>query len=183
MNADGTHAQIVARSLELHGTPAWAPDGQSIIVAAIVDGAPRLVTVPLDGGSPSSFAEDYAIDPLWSPDGDSIVYSGADIGTTFQVKAVTRTASASPLPNITLSRGSRHLTFMPDRRTLVVLRGEMGHKNLALIDPTTGAERPLTNLSTDFGLRDFDISPDGRHMVLEQVQELSDIILIEPARR
>ena len=72
---------------------------------------------------------------------------------------------------------------MPDGRTLVVLRGEMGHKNLSLIDPTTGAERPLTNLPTDFGLHDFDISPDGRHMVLEQVQELSDIILIELARR
>ena len=53
----------------------------------------------------------------------------------------------------------------------------------SLIDPTTGAERPLTSLSTDFGLRDFEISPDGRHMVLEQVQELSDIILIELARR
>jgi Tol biopolymer transport system component len=183
VNADGTNAQVVARSLELHGTPSWAPDGQSIIVAAIVNGAPRLFTVPLDGGSPSPFAEDYAVDPLWSPDGDSIIYSGPDIGTTFQVRAVTRTASASPLPNITLSRGSRHLTFMPDGRTLVVLRGEMGHKNLSLIDPTTGAERPLTNLSTDFGLRDFDISPDGRHMVLEQVQELSDIILIELARR
>jgi hypothetical protein len=72
---------------------------------------------------------------------------------------------------------------MPGGRSLVVLRGEMGHKNLSLIDLTTGAERPLTNLSTDFGLRDFDISPDDRHIVLEQVQELSDIVLIELARR
>jgi Tol biopolymer transport system component len=179
VNADGTNARVVARSLELHGTPSWAPDGRTIIAAAIVDGAPRLFTVPLDGGSPSPFAEDYAVDPLWSPDGDTVLYSGPDIGTTFQVKAVGRTGSTPPLPDITLSRGSRHLAFMPGGRSLALLRGEMGHKNLALVDLTTGIERQLTNLSADFGLRDFDISPDGRHIVLEQVQELSDIVLIE----
>ena len=31
-NVDGTDARIVTRSLELHGAPAWAPDGQSITV-------------------------------------------------------------------------------------------------------------------------------------------------------
>jgi Tol biopolymer transport system component len=183
VNADGTNARVVARSLELHGTPAWAPDGRSITVAAIVNGAPRLFIVPLDGSSPSPFAEDHSVDPVWSPDGDLVVYSGPDIGTTFQVRAVTRSASAFPLPDLTLTRGSRHLAFMPGSRSLVVLRGEMSHKNLWLIDLTTGAERQLTSLSTDFSVRDFDISPDGRHIVLEQVQELSDIVLIELARR
>ncbi len=183
VNADGTNERVVARSLELHGTPAWAPDGQSITVAAIINGAPRLFTVPLDGGSPSPFAEEHSVDPVWSPDGDLVVYSGPDIGTAFQVRAVTRSASAFALPNLTLSRGSRHLAFMPGARSLVVLRGEMGHKNLWLIDLTTGAERQLTSLSTDFSVRDFDISPDGRQIVLEQVQELSDIVFIELARR
>jgi Tol biopolymer transport system component len=179
VNADGTNARVVARSLELHGTPAWAPDDQSITVAAIINGAPRLFTVPLDGGSPSPFAESYSVDPLWSPDGSFVVYSGPDIGTTFQVRAVTRTASALPLPDLTLSRGSRHLAFMAGGRSLVVLRGELGHKDLWLINLTTGAERQLTNLFTDFSVRDFDIAPDGRQIVLEQVQELSDIVLIE----
>ncbi len=59
----------------------------------------------------------------------------------------------------------------------------MGHKNLWLIDLMTGAERQLTGLSTDFSVRDFDISPDGRQIVLEQLQELSDIVFIERARR
>jgi hypothetical protein len=46
-----------------------------------------------------------------------------------------------------------------------------------------GAERQLTSLATDFSVRDFDISPDGRRIVLEQVQELSDIVFIERARQ
>ncbi len=38
-----------------------------------------------------------------------------------------------------------------------------------LVDLETAAERQLTNLSPDFDIRDFDISPDGRKVVLERV--------------
>ena len=60
-----------------------------------------------------------------------------------------------------------------------MLRGEIRHKDLWLIDLETGAERQLTDLAPDFTVRDFDISPDGREIVLEQVQEHSDIVLLE----
>jgi hypothetical protein len=47
----------------------------------------------------------------------------------------------------------------------------------------TGAEQQLTDLAPEFEMRDFDVSPDGREIVLEQVQEHSDIVLIELPRR
>jgi len=181
-NADGTDARIVTRSLELQGAPAWTPDGQSITVAAVVDGIPRLFNVPVDGRPPTPLVEEYSVDPVWSPDGDVVVFSGADIGTKFAVKAVKADGSAYRLPNLTLTRGARHLSFMPGRRSLVVLRGEIEHKNLWLIDLETGAEQQLTDLAPDFDLRDFDISPDSRDIVLEQVQEHSDIVLLEVPR-
>jgi polysaccharide deacetylase 2 family uncharacterized protein YibQ len=59
----------------------------------------------------------------------------------------------------------------------VLLQGEIQHKNLWLIDPGTGAERQLTNLTPD-----FDISPDGRELVLERVQERSDVVLLDLPR-
>jgi hypothetical protein len=37
----------------------------------------------------------------------------------------------------------------------------------------------VTDVGPDFDLRDFDVSPDGRELVLEQVQEPSDVVLIE----
>jgi Tol biopolymer transport system component len=126
--------------------------------------------------------EEYSVDPVWSPDGDVVVFSGADIGTKFAVKAVKADGSAYRLPNLTLTRGARHLSFMPGRRSLVVLRGEIEHKNLWLIDLETGAEQQLTDVAPDFALRDFDISPDSRDIVLEQVQEHSDIVLLEAPR-
>ena len=122
------------------------------------------------------------MDPMWSPDGEFVAFSGPDIGTTFEVKAVKADGSPYQLPRLTLTRGARRLSLMPGRR-LVVLRGEIRHKNLWLIDLASGLEQQLTDLSPDFVVRDFDISPDAREVVLEEVQEHSDIVLLDVSRR
>jgi Tol biopolymer transport system component len=182
-HADGTNTRVVTSALELQGAPAWAPDGRSITVAAVVDGAPRLFNVPLDGGAPVPLVQEHSSDAAWTSDGGLVVYSGPDVGTTFPIKAVTPDGTAFPLPGLTLTRGARRLAVLPGGRTLAVLRGQMAHKNLWLIDLATGAERQLTNFGPEFVVRDFDISPDGRELVVEQVQEQSDIVLIERQRR
>ena len=172
-------ARILTDSLDLQGAPAWAPDGQSITSAANDHGVPHLFQVPVGGGSAASFVGEYSVDPAWAPDGRFVVYSGPDIGTTFSVKAATAEAAPHPLPPLTLTRGARHVAFLPDGRALVYLRGEIQHKNLWLIDLQTGAERQLTNLPPDFDIRDFDISRDGREVVLERVQGHSDVVLLD----
>jgi Tol biopolymer transport system component len=182
MQGDGTNARVVADSLELQGAPAWAPDGQSITSAADDRGVPHLYRVPIDGRSPAVFVQEYSVDPAWSPDGRFVVYSGPDIGATFSVKAVTAEAAGHPLPTLNLTRGARHLAFLPGGRALVLLRGEIQHKNLWLVDLETGAERQLTNFTSDFDIRDFDISPDGREVVLERVQDRSDVVLLDLPR-
>jgi Tol biopolymer transport system component len=183
MQSDGTNARIVANSLDLQGDPAWAPDGQSITAAANDHGVPHLFRVPLDGHPPALFVPEYSVDPAWTPDGRFVVYSGPDIGTTFSVKAVAADASAHALPALTLTRGARHMAFLSGGHALVLLRGEIQHKNLWLINLETGAERQLTNVTPDFDILDFDISPDGREVVLERVQDLSDVALLDLPRR
>jgi len=182
VQSDGTNSRVVTDSLDLQGAPAWAPDGQSIFTAASDHGVPHLFRVPLDGRSPTPFVREYSVDPAWAPDGRFVVYSGPDIGTTFSVKAVTGEAAAHPLPALTLTRGARHLTFLPGGKSLVYLRGEIQHKNLWLLDLETGAERQLTNVAPDFNIRDFDISPDGREVVLERIQEHSEVTLLDLPR-
>jgi Tol biopolymer transport system component/DNA-binding winged helix-turn-helix (wHTH) protein len=182
MQTDGTNARVVADSLNLQGAPAWAPDGQSITSAAIDHGVPHLFRILLDGHPPIAFVQEYSVDPAWAPNGGFIVYSGPDIGTTFSVKAVKPDAALHPLPPLTLTRGARHLAFLPGGKTLVVLRGDIQHKNLWLIDLETGAERQLTNLPPTFDIRDFDISQDGRELVLERLQERSDVVLLDLPR-
>jgi Tol biopolymer transport system component len=182
MQADGTNARIVSDSLDLQGAPAWAPDGQSITSAAEEHGVPHLFRIPVDGRAPAVFVQEYSVDPTWAPDGRFAVYSGPDIGTTFSVKGVTTEAAQQSLPALTLTRGARHLTFLPGGQALLFLQGEIQHKNLWFIDLETGVKRQLTNLAPDFDIRDFDISPDGREVVLERVQERSDVVLMDLAR-
>ena len=65
----------------------------------------------------------------------------------------------------------------------MLLRGEIQHKNLWLIDLETGTERQLTNFTPDFDIHDFDISPDGREVVLERVHGRSDVVLLDLPRQ
>jgi hypothetical protein len=82
-----------------------------------------------------------------------------------------------------LSRGGRHLRFLPGRRALVMLKGDLRHKDLWWIDLETGAEHQLISLAPDFEVRDFDLSPDGREVVLERVQAHSEIVQLDLTRR
>jgi Tol biopolymer transport system component len=177
MQADGTNVRIVSDSLNLQGSPTWSPDGKSITVAVNDHGTPHLTRVALDGRSAASLANEYSVDPVWSPDGSYVVYSGADIGTSFSVKAITPEATAHSLPTLTMTRGARHVAFIDAGRAIVILQGEIQHKDLWLVDLTTGSQRRLTNLPADFDIRDFDISPDGRDVVFERAQAHSDVVL------
>jgi Tol biopolymer transport system component len=180
MQSDGTGPHIVTDSLELQGTPVWTPDGRSITAAANDHGVPHLFNASADGGSPSVFLRDYAMDPAWDPDGRFVIYSGPDIGTTFVLKAVTSSGVTHPLARLpNLTRGARHLKLISGGHELAFLRGGIEHKDLWLMNPETGAERQLTNLPGDFAIEDFDISPDGRDVILERVEERSDIVLLD----
>ena len=97
----------------------------------------------------------------------------------FSVKAADPSGSAVALAPLTLTRGARHLAFPPDSRALVVLRGDIQHKNLWLINLRTGAEQKLTDLPSDFDVRDCDISPDGHEAVLKRIQDRSEVVLAQ----
>jgi Tol biopolymer transport system component len=182
LNADGRAARVVGGALEIKGSPAWAPDG-SLTVGVMVDGAPRLFRVPLDGSSPSPLVREHSIDPVWSSSGELLVYSGADVGTTFQVHVAKADGSPSGLASFTLTRGARHLAFLPGRRVLLFLEGEIGHKSLWQRDLETGHSEPVLALPPDVQLRDFDLSPDGHALVLEEVKDESDLVMIDLPRR
>ncbi len=187
MNTDGTSVRTVTDSMELRGAPVWTPDGESIVTAANERGSPRLFRIPLKTAEVVRILDDYALDPAWAPGGKFLVYSGMDPGTTFPVRAVTADGEPYPIPELALSRGgalgvtqvgARRLRFLPGEQALVVLRGDIQHKNLWVRDLSTGNWRQLTNFGRDIVIGDFDVSNDGRWVVFERVQEHSDVVEI-----
>jgi len=182
-NADGSGARRVAEELEVRGNPAWSPDGQWLAVAANRDGEPHLFKIPVAGGTPILLVNKYSIEPTWSPSGQFLVYSGADIGTTFSVKAVNADGADHPLPNLILTRGARRLAFLGGDDALVIMKGDISHKEFWVVDLKTGRERQLTNLGRELTISDFDVSADGREIIFDRSREESDIVLFDLADR
>jgi Tol biopolymer transport system component len=182
MNADGTSRRL-AEELDVRGAPAWSPDGRWLAIAAAnSDGEPQLFKIPVAGGPPVSLVKEYSTDPVWDPSGRFLLYSGADVGTTFPVKAVSADGAPFPLPALILTRGARHLAFLGED-ALIIMKGDISHKDFWSLDLKTGHERQLTNLGHGSTIGDFDISPDGREIVFDRVREQSDIVLFDlPAR-
>ncbi len=179
MQADGTGAHTVCDSLDLDGAPAWSPDGRFVTTAAKDHGTPHLVQVAVDGRPPAILVPDYSLDPVWSPDGRFVLYTGLDIGTTFAVKMLPAQPSAPPMPTLTLTRGARHLVVLQAGRSVVFLEGSIQHKDLAQMDLQTGMEHPWITLPSGFDVSNFDLSPDGREIILERVQEHSEVMLLD----
>jgi Tol biopolymer transport system component len=183
MDNDGSHVRVLTDSLALRGNPGWAPDEQSIVSAVVHDGEPRLTRIFLNGDTPLPLVSEYSIDPVWSPDGRFLVYSGADVGTTFPLRAAAADGRPYPLPSVMLTRGARRVAFFRDSQSLVILSGEIGHKNFSLLDLRTGAQRVLAELPADFVIHDFDISAAGSEIIFDRVQVNSDLALIERTRQ
>jgi Tol biopolymer transport system component len=183
LDPDRAGARVVAESLEVRGAVAWSPDGESLTAAVSKDREPQLFRVPLDHDSPSALLEGYAINPVWSPDGKFLVYADADAGPDFALKAVRPDGARYDLPEIKLPRGARRVVFVPGRRALIALQGEMRHNNFWYIDLDSGARRQLTSFGRDFTIRDFDVSADGREIVFDRRRENSDLALIELGER
>ena len=179
MDLDGSHLRVIADSLALRGNPAWFADGKSLLSAVVRDGEPRLMRIPLNGEPAALFVPEYSIDPAWSPDHRFVVYSGADIGTTFPLRAAAPDGRPYPIPGVILTRGARRVAFYPAAQSLVILDGEIGHKNFWLLNLATGAKQLIAQLPADFEVRDFDVSVTDSEIVFDRIEASSEIALID----
>jgi Tol biopolymer transport system component len=169
---------LVTSALLLRGDPAWTPDGRALISAVVREGEPRLTRISWRGDAPLPLVSEYSIDPIWSSDGRFLVFSGADIGTSYPLRAAAVDGRPFPLPSLMLARGSR-VAFSNDPQTLVILRGEPGHLKFWIADLRTGTQRILSELPPNFVVHDFDISSDGKEIVFDRFEENPDVALIE----
>ena len=183
MNADGSDPRPISGDLEVHGAPAWSPDGRWVAAGVYRGNEVHLYKFPADGGpaiplisSKSGTDRVYATDPAWSPSGDFLVYTGPDVGTNFDLFAVNADGTPHTVPKLTLTRGARRLAFRGEH-DLVFMDGNISYRDFFLLDLRNGKKRKLSDLK--FAIQDFDISTDGSEIIFDRLQEESDIVLIQ----
>jgi Tol biopolymer transport system component len=189
MTSDGANPQPLAPLLDVREASSWSPDGKTLAVTGYDDKGPGLFLVPLDGGAPVRLYDKLCYLPAWSPDGRYILFAEYVQGPTMQVRAVTSEGQSVGLPVIRFTRpGTRVMSsayrFLPDGKSLVLLEGEWRTPQFWLVNLETGNRRQLTDLRPGRATRSFDVTPDGKRILFDRVQENADIVLIDlPARQ
>jgi serine/threonine protein kinase len=182
MNADGTNVRTLVDSFDVRGAASWSPDGQWVAVAANQGGGTRLFKVPLGGGPPVRLLDTLSFNPIWSPDGRFIVYSEQRGGGAFQVKAVTPDKAPVPFPALqVLYTIATPYRFMPNGKALIALDGNLGAQNFTWVDLEGGPPRRITDFKRGFVIQNFDVSPDGTHIVFDRLRSNSNIVLMNLA--
>ncbi|HEY6359217.1 MAG TPA: hypothetical protein VIX35_13285, partial [Vicinamibacterales bacterium] len=182
VDKDGRNPKALTPGLALRGDLAWAPDSRTIVGAIANEGQPRLARIFFDATPPQPMVSDYSVDPAWSPDGRYFVYSGAQVATTFPLRASAPDGRPYDMPGLILTIGARRVAFVRKSGSLVFLRGGIDRKDFWELNPQTGGERRLTDLPAGFVIGDFDVSADGAEIIFDRVQESSSVVLIERAK-
>jgi Tol biopolymer transport system component len=177
--ADGTGAHELAESLDARDTASWSPDGKWIAFTAEEKDGAHIFKIPAEGGTPERLTDELAYNPVWSPDGRIILYAAPLQGITFPLHAVTPDKKPVVVPTLAVTGEGNRYRFTPDGKTAIVLQGWFRHQDFFAIDLATGQRTQLTHLKPGSILRNFDISPDGKQIVFDRVQENSDIVLID----
>jgi Tol biopolymer transport system component len=179
MTAEGTGIRALAETLDVRDAASWSPDGKYVVASADEGLGGRIFKIPVDGGVPERLTTEVSYNPVWSPDGRFILYYFAPQGALFPLRGVTPGGKPFKIPDVSSRGEGGRFRFLPDGKSFVVLQGAYRNQNFYLVNVDTGARRQLTDLKRGSFLRNFDISPDGKHIVFDRTQENSDVVLID----
>jgi hypothetical protein len=173
MDADGKQAhELFGGPFEelgrsgAYGVPgtrlAWSPDGKTLALVVVRDGAKRLMLADLEGGSlkelPLPFREIAA--PAYSPDGKTLAFSGAKSGISQIYTVELATRAVTQLTDETSTSLVTDPAWSPDGRWLAYSAEEGRGNQVFAIQADGSRRRRLSRPGADCLMPA--VSPDGK---------------------
>jgi Tol biopolymer transport system component len=185
ISADGRSSRTLAPNLDIQGAAGqgaadWSPDGKWIVTGGRDAQGPGLFKIAVDSGEPVRLLTGPAVNPLWSPNGNFIVYAGKLFTGQVELLGVRPDGAAVEFPRVRARPGGYR--FLPNGTGLVYLPF-IPSLDFWVFDFATSRPRQVTRLANRGALGTFDITPDGKAIVFDRLQENSDIVLIELPNR
>jgi len=166
-NLDGTEKFQVTTNKSINLSPAWSPDGRTLLYTSFREGRRSLFLYDLSTARETRVADQAgsSIGGRWSPDGQHIAVSFERAGNT-DVYILDRTGKN--LRRMTEDRGiDVSPSWSPDGNRLAFVSNRSGSPHIYLMDVATGNVRRLTfsgsyNTSPDWSPKGDKIAYTGR---------------------
>lgn len=182
IDMDGNNAKQLTNSpLDSSDSPDVSPDGKWVVYTE--SGAEResgIWKVSIEGGDPVRLNDAPAKYPAVSPDGQWIAYSYQDKNATpKQGVAIMAFGGGSPTRRVDIPTDS--FRWAADSRSFLYTKDEDGVGNIWSQTIAGGTPQQITHFNTDL-IWGFDVSRDGKRLVLGRGRLTSDVVLIRDLR-
>jgi Tol biopolymer transport system component len=171
--------------------PAWSHDGSAIAFAAMTGARYEIWAAPVENGRPFgpvrkvASGEFSAVAPAWSPDKSTIAFvdlKNDEYGDVWLVPG----DGGAPARKLTNGAGARRVRWDAETRDLLVSGSwSGGGVTLRRVSPQTGLSSPFSP-EVDFGGAPsnglFDISPDGKWLVVSSEDVVGHVWLLNSTR-
>lgn len=174
MDSDGGR-QTQLTSGRFDGAPSFFPDHQSIAFFAWGSDKPTINQVSIDGGQLKPLSSAYSYMPVVSPDGKLISYHAQDQNSSTSKLIVVATDSGQVLKTFDLP--ATPTRWMTDGSAVLYVDSDNGGANIWSQPIAGGKPSQLTNFSSE-QIFYFDLSRDGKYLVISRGTKTSDVILI-----
>jgi Tol biopolymer transport system component len=179
VDMDGNNPKQLTKS-NMWDSLDFSPDGKWVVYTGDAYTARGIWKVPIEGGEPVRLIDAEAWHPAISPDGRWIAYSYHDKeATPPQGVAVSELDGGHSTKHLDATTSSHH--WDADGRSLLYTKNEGGVDNIWRQPIAGGTPTQITHFTSDL-IYSFNLSREGKRLVIERGRTIGDAVLIRDLR-